>query len=154
MNKYEYLVEYAIECGAEVIELDLGTMKPCGKCINDLLIINKNMNSKDKLCILSEELGHYKTTVGNITNQSIIDNRKQELKARAWGYEITVGLKGLIDSFNKGLRTSNDIADYLGVTEEYLNDAINYYTKKYGLMCKLDNYTILFSPNLQIIKNT
>lgn len=99
MNKYEYLVEYATECGAEVIELDLETTRACGKCINDLLIINKNMTLKDKFCILSEELGHYKTTTGNITNQSIISNRKQELKARAWGYEITIGLKGLIDSF-------------------------------------------------------
>lgn len=153
MNKYEYLVEYATECGAEVIELDLETTRACGKCINDLLIINKNMTLKDKFCILSEELGHYKTTTGNITNQSIISNRKQELKARAWGYEITIGLKGLIDSFKRGLRNANEIADYLGVTEEYLNDAISYYTKKYGVMYKLDNYTILFSPSLQIFES-
>lgn len=153
MNKYEYLVEYASECGAETIELNLGTNKPCGKCVNNMLIINKNMSLKDKFCVLSEELGHFKTTVGDITNQSIISNRKQELKARAWGYDITIGLKGLIDSFKMGLTNPSEIADYLCVTEEYLNDAIDYYTNKYGVMYKFDDYTILFSPNLQIIES-
>ncbi|MGL4573141.1 MAG: ImmA/IrrE family metallo-endopeptidase [Clostridium sp.] len=152
MNKYEYLVEYASECGAEVIELDLETTRPCGKCINDLLIINKNMSLNDKFCILSEELGHYKTTVGDITDQSILNNRKQELKARAWGYNNSIGLVGLINSFKHGCRSNNEVADYLGVTEEYLNDAINYYSSKYGIMYKIDNYTILFSPNLQILE--
>ena len=152
MSKYDYLVEYATECGAEVIELDLGNNKPCGKCINNFLVVNKNITISEKTGILAEELGHYKTTVGDITDQSSLVNRKQELKARAWGYNCTIGLNGLIDAFNYGCKNLNDIADFLNVTEEYLNDAVTYYTSKYGIKHQIDNYTILFSPNLQVLK--
>lgn len=38
--------------------------------------------STEKACILAEELGHYHTTVGDILNQSISNNRRQELCAR------------------------------------------------------------------------
>ncbi|CEN21241.1 ImmA/IrrE family metallo-endopeptidase [Paraclostridium sordellii] len=153
MSKYDYLVEYASECGAEVVELDLGTNKPCGKCVKNILVINKNITTYEKLCILSEELGHYKTTVGDITNQTKISNRKQELKARAWGYDKIIGLNGLINAFNCGCKNPTDIAEFFNVTQEYLNDAIIYYTSKYGLMYKLEDYTIFFSPNLQIVKS-
>ncbi len=152
MNNYEYLVEYASECGAEVIELDLETTKPCGKCINNILIINKNINTAEKTTILSEELGHYKTTVGDITNQSNISNRKQELKARAWGYDKIIGLKGLINSFENGCRSKDEIADFLSISGEFLDDAISYYRNKYGIKIISENYIIQFIPCLKISK--
>ena len=152
MNKYENLVEYATECGAFVLELNLGTSKPCGFCNGNVLIINKNIKTSEKLAVLSEELGHYKTTVGDITNQTKVSNRKQELQARAWGYNKSIGLIGLINAFNYGCRNKSEIAEYLDVTEEYLDEAITYYTNKYGIIHKIDNYTIQFLPNLQIHK--
>lgn len=152
MNKYENLVEYATECGAFVLELDLGTNKPCGFCNDNILIINKNIKTSEKLAVLSEELGHYKTTVGDITNQTKVSNRKQELQARAWGYNKSIGLTGLINAFNYGCKNKTEIAEYLDVTEEYLNDAITYYTNKYGVMHKIEKYTIQFLPNLRIHK--
>lgn len=153
MNNYEYLVEYASECGAEVIELDLETTKPCGKCINNILIINKNMTLRDKFCVLSEELGHFKTTVGDITDQRNISNRKQELKARAWGYEIIIGLKGLVKAYYSGCCSKSDMAEFFNVTENFVEEAISYYTSKYGLSYKLDDYIITFSPCLNITKS-
>jgi hypothetical protein len=40
-----------------------------------------------------------------------------------------------------------DLADFLGVDEEFLQDAIDRYTAKYGLFLKVDNlYTIHFDP--------
>lgn len=152
MTKYELLVDKAYRSGANVYELDLGVEIPCGKCVGNSLIINKNINTDEKLCILAEELGHFKTTVGNITDQTKIYNRKQEVKARAWGYNESIGLQGLIDAFNKGYTDAIDIANFLCVDLKFLNDAINYYKSKYGLKCKFENYTIFFSPTLQIVK--
>lgn len=153
MNKYELLLNTAYNLGATVYELDLGVEIPCGKCIGNSLIINKNAHSNEKLCILAEELGHFETTVGNITNQTKICNKKQELKARAWGYNKMIGLKGIINAFNYGYKNPSEIAEFFNVTQEYLNDAINYYTSKYGLMYKFEEYTIFFHPTLKVIKS-
>lgn len=138
--------------GAKVIEVDLGTNKSCGKCIGNIIIINNRLSEKEKYCVLIEELCHYKLTIGNITNQNNINNRKQEILARQLGYNESVGLMGLINSFEHGCIDKFEIAEYLNVTIDYLNDAIEYYRNKYGVMQQVDNYLIYFIPSLHIGK--
>ncbi|MDM0928247.1 ImmA/IrrE family metallo-endopeptidase [Clostridium perfringens] len=152
MTKYERLM-YEAEChGAKVIEIDLDTDKPCGKCVDNIIVINSNINTKEKTCILAEELGHYIKNLGDITNQTEICNKKQELVARRWGFDKAVGLVGLINAFENNCRTAFEIADFLGVTKEYFDEAIDYYRAKYGVMYKIDNYIIYFIPSLGICK--
>lgn len=153
MTKYELLIDAAWKAGANIYEVDLGVELPCGKCIGDSLIINKNANSDEKLCVLAEELGHYETTIGDIADLTKFQNKKQELKARAWGYNKIIGLKGIVNAFNYGYKDPIEIAEFFNVTLEYLNDAINYYTSKYGAMCKFKEYTIFFYPSLRVIKS-
>ena len=100
----------------------------------------------DKACTLAEELGHYYTTVGNILDQSSASIRKQERRARIWAYNKMIGLNGIIRAYEHGCRSKSDMADYLDVTEEFLQEAINCYTEKYGLYKEIDNYMILFQP--------
>ena len=38
------------------------------------------------------------------------------------------------------------MAEYLDVTEEYLEEAIDCYKAKYGLYASVDNYIIYFEP--------
>ena len=38
------------------------------------------------------------------------------------------------------------MAEYLDVTEEYLEEAIDCYKAKYGLYVSIDNYIIYFEP--------
>ena len=38
------------------------------------------------------------------------------------------------------------MAEYLDVTEEYLEEAIDCYKAKYGLYVSVDNYIIYFKP--------
>ena len=63
------------------------------------IAINKNLSNYEKFCVLAEKLGHYYLTVGYITNQKDISNRRQELLARKWGYNKKVGILGLIKAF-------------------------------------------------------
>ena len=72
---------------------------------------------------LAEELGHYHTTVGDIIDQSSDANRKQELRARLWSYNKLIGLHGIISCHKAHYTTSYEMADYLGVTEEFLHEA-------------------------------
>ena len=43
-----------------------------------------------------------------------------------------------------------ETAEYLGVTEEFLNDALTYYKSKYGVYVSVDNYIIMFEPNIAV----
>lgn len=119
---------------------------------NKIAIRNDINTSKEKSCVLAEELGHYYTTSGNILDQSDTMNRKQELKARFTGYNIKIGLIGIVSAYESGCSNLYEMAEYLDVTEEYLQDAIECYTSKYGECTCIDNYAIYFIPNLMVLK--
>lgn len=117
-----------------------------GLCIGRKIFIRKELSDREKACILAEELGHYHTTTGDILDQTKIENRKQERRARAWGYEQLVGIIDLVNAYKEGVRSRYELADHLDVTEEFIEDAINYYKEKYGLLYEIDNYIIYFEP--------
>lgn len=79
-------------------------------------------------------------------------NRKQERQARLWGYNHSIGLLGLIRAYEHGCKDKYEIAEYLDVTEEYLEDCINCYRNKYGVYKIVDNYIVYFIPNLTVFK--
>lgn len=114
-------------------------------------IRQKITTQKEKSCVLAEELGHYYTSSGNILDQTKIENRKQEYRARLYGYNLKIGLTGLIRAYEAGCRNLYEMAEYLDATEEYLIEAIDCYKSKYGLCTSIDNYIIYFEP-LAVIK--
>lgn len=114
---------------------------------NNKIIIDKNIKTNaEKKCILAEELGHHYTSVGNILDQSKVENRKQEKKARRWAFERCVSVMDLVKASKEGIRNRYELAEYLDVTEEFLQEALNFYKEKYGLYYVLDNYIIYFEP--------
>lgn len=114
-------------------------------------IRQKITTQKEKSCVLAEELGHYYTSSGNILDPTKIENRKQEYRARLYGYNLKIGLTGLIRAYEAGCRNLYEMAEYLDATEEYLMEAIDCYKSKYGLCTSIDNYIIYFEP-LAVIK--
>nr|DAG79996.1 MAG TPA: IrrE protein [Caudoviricetes sp.] len=136
-----------------IVEMDLSGVKGLkGLCINQDIAIEKNLGQVEKSCVLAEELGHYFTSYGNILNQNDIMNRKQEYRARLYGYNLKIGLTGIISAYNTGCRNLYEMAEFLDVTEEYLKDAIECYRKKYGVFVAVDNYLIYFEPQLSVAK--
>ena len=116
------------------------------------------MNTYERLqeeaCVLAEELGHYHTTVGDLLDQSDTENRKQELKARLWAYNKQIGLIGLVDAYKHGCHSRHEAAEYLGVTEEFLQDAIDRYRSKYGVCAEVDNYVVFIEPSLAVMEKS
>lgn len=111
------------------------------------IAIRKNIETQsEKSCVLAEEIGHYSTTTGDILDQSKIWSRKQEYRARLYGYNLKIGLTGLIRAYESGCRSFYEMAEYLDATEEYLKEAIDCYKSKYGLCASVDNYIIYFEP--------
>lgn len=113
---------------------------------DNVILINKHLTYYEKHCVLAEELGHYETTVGDITNLTEIRNRKLELVARTWGYEKIVSLDSLIDCFTKGYTTVDDICLHLEITPLYLHKAIEKYSQRYGISINHKGHQIFFDP--------
>lgn len=119
----------------------------------NIIGISKRVDSTiKKSCILAEELGHFHTTTGNILDQTDAFNRKQERRARLWAFNKQVGLHGIISAFNARCLNRTEMADFLGVTELFLKDALDCYREKYGRSTTLDNYIIIFEPQLAVIE--
>ena len=123
-----------------------------GRIKGKRIAIRKDIEtSVEKACVLAEELGHYHTTVGDITDLSDSRNRKQERQARMWGYNKLIGLTGIIQAFRAGCHSRHETAEYLDVTEEFLKECIDCYRDKYGICTTVDNYTVFFIPNLAVM---
>ena len=136
-----------------IVEMDLSEVSGLkGLYVNGRIAINVKMSDIEKACVLAEELGHHYTTYGNILDQSDTSNRKQELRARAWAYNKQIGLLGLIRAYEHGCRNRFEIAEYLEVTEEVLEECLIFYRNKYGVCTNVDNYMVYFIPNLVIMK--
>ena len=124
-----------------------------GRTYGNRIAIHKDITTSiEKTCVLAEELGHYHTTVGKIRNQSITENRKQELHARLHGYNRLIGLNGIIRAYRHRCRNLAEMAEYLEVTEEYLKEALEIYRQKYGTGVEIDNYVVIFEPRLAVLE--
>ncbi len=123
-----------------------------GRIYKNRIAIRMNIPTIEKACVLAEELGHYHTTTGNILDQSITENRKQELKARLWAYNKQIGLLGIVKAYQYGCRNRYEVAEYLEVTEEFLADAIKAYRSKFGVYATVDNYIVYFEPTIGVME--
>lgn len=156
INKFEELCQTASDTKVDIVTYPFTSERFKGLYCDGTIALSKDMcTDTEKACILAEELGHHYTTVGNIINQTETENRKQERRARIWAYHKLLTLNDLIDSYKEGCQNRYEIAEHLEVTEEFLQECLDYYREKYGLCVKQDNYIIYFEPLgvLELISN-
>ncbi|WP_019636160.1 ImmA/IrrE family metallo-endopeptidase [Paenibacillus fonticola] len=148
MNSYEELkqeVTITFDDQAALPEWLRGIYIESG--VGNMILLNRNLETdRERKCILSEEMGHQHKTVGDITDQSKLENQQQELRARQWGYERLVPLSAIVQAFHARVRGRYEIAEFLDVTEEFLQASIDRYRNKYGLYTIWNNYIIYFDP--------
>lgn len=114
---------------------------------DNVIWLNKNIETDtEKACVLAEEIGHHLTTAGIIVDQTQLENRRREKKARRWAYEELVPLSSFIKAYHAGIQDRHELAEFLGVTEEFLGQAIQCYKEKYGLYCQVGDCYICFEP--------
>ncbi|WP_252504779.1 ImmA/IrrE family metallo-endopeptidase [Sporosarcina sp. Marseille-Q4943] len=117
-----------------------------GLYMDDVVLIDKNRSHYEKHCILAEEIGHYETTYGDITDLQKLTNLKLELAARRWGYEKIVSLDKLIECYESGFKTVEEVCTHLEVTEDYLMESIAHYHSRFGVSTIHKGYEIFFDP--------
>ena len=134
MNTYECLQDEACEDGIDVIDYTFHSNRIKGLYCDGVVAIREDMTIPEKTCALAEEMGHHHTSNGNILTMSSTSNRQQEHRARIWGYNKLIGLRGLIDAFEHHCQNMYDIADYLNITTDYLKEAIRTYQTNMAIM--------------------
>lgn len=94
---------------------------------------NKIDNSVEEKEVLAEELGHYYTNSLYYLNSDKTIKNKCEYRAMKWAYSVLIPLQKLKEKIAQGLDLY-DLADYFNVDYKYMNDCINFYTEKYGIL--------------------
>ncbi|MFV0518464.1 MAG: ImmA/IrrE family metallo-endopeptidase [Aminipila sp.] len=129
LTRYESLMsEYD-----ELLSIEERDMKSCGLYCDNIIWINKNMMECKKCCVLAEEIGHHYTTAGNILNLTDIKNIKKENIARDWAINKLLPFDEFINTVKAGNYTIPDVAEYLGLDEEFICCSIEHYKRKLGV---------------------
>lgn len=152
MTRTEILEQEAYDEGVPVDYMSFKSNRLNGLYINGSIALRNGMSDAKTADTLTEELGHHYTTVGNILDQNDAANRKQELRARLWAYDKQIGLSGIIKGYQRRCKSRHELAEYLGVSEEFLNDALDCYKDKYGVSVTYKQYIIIFEPSLYVVE--
>ncbi len=90
-------------------------------------------DSCEEKTILAEELGHYYCNALYNSNYSNVEINKREFRAKKWAFKTLVPYTKLHELINKGYKYYYEFAEELGVTEDLIKDAYNYYSEgNYG----------------------
>ncbi|SDG48787.1 ImmA/IrrE family metallo-endopeptidase [Desulfosporosinus hippei] len=143
---YEMLITEAESQNVEVCEEHMGP-RIRGLYGDNVIWLNQGLPTHAaKVCVLAEEMGHHYTSTGNILNQKKLAHIKQEKRARNWAYKKLIPLESFVNAFKEGITNRYEFAEFLGVTEYFLEQAIEHYKEKYGLCVEWTSYVIYFEP--------
>ncbi|OKP94781.1 ImmA/IrrE family metallo-endopeptidase [Paenibacillus sp. P32E] len=146
---FEELLIEAESAGIEVRSHTFRNPKLKGLYIDGVITLNSSSihTITEKQCILAEEIGHHHKTFGIILDQKNINHLKQEISGNKWAYQRLVPFSSFISAFKAGIRNRFEFAEYLGVTEHFLDKAITYYLERYGISHRFNHdYIISFDP--------
>lgn len=118
-----------------------------GLYIDNHIYLNPRQSMPKLTGTVGEEIGHYLTSVGDITVLDTNEKRKQERKARDVGSTLVVTPYDIIDCFEDGCKTTLECANFLQVTHQTFKDAISYYARRFNGIKTENNYTILFNQD-------
>lgn len=84
-------------------------------------------NSCEEKEVLAEELGHYYCNALYDIDADEETIRKKEYRARKWAFTTLAPASSLLKLEEEGCQYSYQVAEELGVSEELVNTAYNYY---------------------------
>jgi Zn-dependent peptidase ImmA (M78 family) len=144
---YEKLVVLAEKAGALVFEQSLPTSTLKGLNFQNFIVVDNELQTEaEKLCILAEEFAHFQMETGDILDQKNLGSAKKEKLARALAYEKLVPVDSIIEAFELHLQSREEFADHLGVTEEFLEEAIRHYIDRHGPFKVHGECVVYFEP--------
>jgi Zn-dependent peptidase ImmA (M78 family) len=113
----------------------------------DIILINESIQDNDRVyrCVLAEEIGHYRMTIGDTTPRKFMCYRdrlaldKQELLALRWAVDFLIPSKTILEAMEKqSLHSICDLENYFMVTREFLMQKLEFMSKENPLW-RIDN---------------
>ncbi|NFA44004.1 hypothetical protein EXM65_15870 [Clostridium botulinum] len=153
MNRFEELLAESEKDNIVIVEKNFKS-KALGLCKGNKIGLSKRLTTTaEKACIYAEEYhGHYKTTVGDITNLKDIRNAKQEAIAHSKAIERLCSLSHVVSAIKSGANDRYEIAEYLTITDSFFDEAIEYHKRKHGIYCECDDIILYFDNGLGVIR--
>jgi Zn-dependent peptidase ImmA (M78 family) len=137
MDKYDSLTNTVETCGVYVIETEEilkygvdGLWKNTDG--EDYIFINPKLTRNQKANVLSEEYGHYLTSVGICMDYKDLNTAKIEQEARLIAAGNIVTLDTITDVLSDESMTLNEVANEADVNPEILSDSFNYFRRIFG----------------------
>lgn len=118
-----------------------------GLIIGKTIYLRPGQSAIELAATISEEIAHYLTSVGDITDLDSPTNQKQEKRARDIGAVMLVSPYDIIDCFEAGCVSIWECAEHLQVSEVTFKDAVKWYARKWNGIKTENDYTLLFQPN-------
>ncbi|WP_368243668.1 MULTISPECIES: ImmA/IrrE family metallo-endopeptidase [Enterococcus] len=118
-----------------------------GLIIGDTIYLRPGQSTAELTATIAEEIAHYLTSVGDISDLSKPECMKQERKARDIGAVMLVSPTDIINCFEFGCTSVWECAEYLQIPEITFKDAIKWYARKWDGIKTENNYTLLFQPD-------
>lgn len=142
---YGELTEFA--SNQDIIIKELPLTSSDGRIKGNKIAIRHDIETNEaKACTLAEELGHYFTSIGDILDTTNQNAAKQELKARRYAHDLILYYDLLYKSKLDGCSNVAEVAEYLGITEEFLKEALENLENRYGSNYHVGQYRISFNP--------
>ena len=153
MNGYEAALQRAADKGYKVIEhckfQSNSDGLVCGRIIG---LSDKLETQSQKLCVLTEELAHTEISISDITDPAHQPNRHEELLARRRSHDMLIGIPGLISAIEAGCQSRYEAAEFLGVTEEFLQAAVDQYKARHGIWVAINKTDYLCLEPLGVFR--
>lgn len=93
-----------------------------GLLLGTNIYIDKSISDEEKIQVIYEEIGHYETSAGDISDYSETESQKQERKARDWGIKKLIPLE-VIKKYKLTADSDYEVAEELGLQVSYLHEA-------------------------------
>ena len=147
MTKLEELEQLSSDNDIYLFYKNFKSEKIKGLYADGIIALSNNLfNDAERSCILAEEVGHYFTSSGNILNNSDQNAAKQELKARRYAHDLLIDYDLLYQAKLTGCSNIAEVAECLGITEEFLKEALENLESRYGSNYHVGQYRISFNP--------
>lgn len=149
MNLYEQWLQKADDIGLCVVENvpfeSQARGLVCGNCIG----LNQNIETTaEKACVLAEEIIHSQVNTGNILDQRNPNNVRQERITRKILHHHLADLRTIVYLMKSGYKEVAEIAEKMGITENFLFEAISSYKEEYGISLQLEDDILFFEPTI------
>ena len=123
-----------------------------GLTVRNNIYLSKSLtNYYHQTEVLAEEVAHYLTSDGDISDYRNINSMQQEVKARRYAHQLLVPLNKLIECYELGIWGDiYEICLHLEIDRSYFNRVIEDYKTQFGTCVRHGNYLITFCPQLKI----